>query len=403
MLARPVSAASSQGPFVLQPYRGYGSREEVFLIGRVFRQPTFGSSVREGMLGRQLIDIARGVLRHGTAGATLVARFCGAEQRVATDRDGYFRIHLHPARPPPADRLWHPVSLELIEPARVRAEGELFVPPATCRYVVISDIDDTVMYTGVASKAKMLWRLFLRGARSRVAFPGVAALLSALHRGRSGAELNPMLYVSRGPWSIYEVLDEFFNLHRIPIGPLLFLREWGLTLQRPFPRRAKDHKLELIRNMLALYRDLPFVLIGDSGQRDPEIYARIVREHPGRVLAIYIRNVSRGPGRHRAIGQLALEVVDAGSSLLLAADSLAMARHALEHGLVPPEALSEVREERKVEPDGTEEKPTRQIERPTRRETRRAVQQGELEEALDEGEENVSRNVVVELEEDGQR
>ena len=174
-----------------------------------------------------------------------------------------------------------------------------------------------------------------------------------------------MLYVSRGPWSIYEVLDEFFNLHRIPVGPLLFLREWGLSLQRPLPRRAEDHKQELIRRMLALYRDLPFVLIGDSGQHDPEVYAQTVHEHPGRVLAIYIRNVSREPDRPRAIEALAVEVVAAGSSLLLAADSLAMAEHATQHGLIAPEALAEVEGEKEVGQDEAEPGPVRAVERPT--------------------------------------
>jgi phosphatidate phosphatase APP1 len=397
LLARPVRKAVGPGPYVLQPYRGYGSCDEVFLIGRVFRQPMFGRSVNEG-IGRHVIDIGRGLLRRGIGGATLAVRFCGAEQRMTTDRDGYFRVHMRPGRPPAADRLWHSMSLKLLEPAPVEAEGEVFIAPVSCRCVVISDIDDTVMYTGVASKARMLWRLFMQGPRSRVAFPGMAALLRALHHGRSGVELNPMLYVSRGPWSLYEVLDEFFNLHRIPIGPLLFLREWGLTLQRPWPRRAKDHKLELIRNMLALYRDLPFVLIGDSGQHDPEIYARIVHEHPGRVLAIYIRNVSRGPDRHQAIEALAVEVAKAGSTLLLAADSLAMARHAAEHRLVSEDAPFEVLAEREVQQDESQPKPTRAIEGRTPEDTRRAVQRGELKEALDEqAEEGVS--VAVELEE----
>jgi phosphatidate phosphatase APP1 len=401
LLARPVRAARGRGGFVLQPYRGYGSRAEVFLIGRVFRQPTFGSSPVGGVAG-QLTDIVRGLLRRGVANAALMARFCGVEQRLATDRDGYFRVHLQLARPPPAERLWHRMELELLSPTRFRAEGEIFVPPSACRYVVISDIDDTVMYTGVAQKLKMLWRLFMQGAESRTAFPGMAALLRALHRGRSGSEFNPMLYVSRGPWSIYEVLDEFFNLHRIPVGPLLFLREWGMTLQRPLPRRAEDHKLELIRRMLALYDDLPFVLIGDSGQHDPEVYAQTVREHPGRVRAIYIRNVSRKPERVRAIEALAVEVVAAGSSLLLAADSMAMAEHAADHGLIAPEALAEVQGEKRIEQDGSDEPapaPIREVERPTAAATREAVEHGALRAALgEESAEGAPPSVVVERE-----
>src|SRR5690606_15856540 len=206
----------------------------------------------------------------------------------------------------------------------------------------------------------------------------------------------------RGPWSIYDVLDEFFNLHRIPIGPVLFLREWGMTLQRPLPRRAQDHKLELIRNMLALYRDLPFVLIGDSGQRDPEIYAQVVREHPGRALAIYIRNVSRDPARHRAIEDLALEVLAAGSSLLLAADSLAMAEHAAERGLIAPDAVAEVASERDTEPGEPAPKPTVEVGGTDARQTREAVREGELAAAPDrDAGDEAPPNVVIEGEAKG--
>ena len=398
LLARPVRAASGRGGVVLQPYRGYGSREEVFLIGRVFTQPTAGPSPAEGTAGRDAVDLGRRLLRRGVAGAALVARFRGSEQRVATDRDGYFRVNLRPAHQPPPDRLWHAMDLELVAPERVRAEGRVFVPPETCRFVVVSDIDDTVMETGVASKAVMLWRLFMQGAGSRVAFPGVAAFLRALHAGASGAEMNPTLYVSRAPWGNYEVLDAFFRLHGIPVGPLLFLREWGLTVQSPLPRRGKGHKLELIRNMLALYRELPFVLVGDSGQRDPEIYAQVVRENPGRVLAVYVRNVSRDPGRVRAIEALAAEVAAAGSSLLLAADSVAVAGHAAGRGLVAPGAVAEVLGERAAQGGAAEPGPgpTREVVRPTAGETVAAVGRGRLGEALGAGDgEGPPPNVVV--------
>jgi phosphatidate phosphatase APP1 len=397
LLARPVrSAVGSTGGVVLQPYRGYGSREEVFLIGRVFSQPTAGPNPPEGTAGRDAVDLGRRLLRRGIGGAALTARFVGTEQRVTTDQDGYFRVHLRPVNPPPGGRLWHTIGLELLSPCPLNAEGQLFVPPETCRFVVISDIDDTVMHTGVASKAMMLWRLFMQGAESRVAFPGVAAFLRALHTGVSGTEHNPMLYVSRAPWTNYEVLDAFFRLHGIPVGPLLFLREWGLTLQSPLPRRGKGHKLELIRNMLALYRDLPFVLVGDSGQRDPEIYAQVVREHPGRVLAVYVRNVSRDPERVRAIEPLALQVAGAGSTLVLASDSGVMAEHAAAHGLIGREALAEVLGERLAQEGTMVPRPTREVARRTPEETVAAVEHGRLEEALGSAQdEGAPPNVVV--------
>jgi phosphatidate phosphatase APP1 len=333
--AKPVQEAQGKGGVVIQPCRGYGSRSEVFLIGRVFRQSSPHSDTGRGALLTNLRDIGRRIARRAIPSAVVKARFYGAEATFTTDKDGYFRVHLSPAQPPPLERSWHTMDLTLQQPQTVQAKAQIFIPPASCRYAVISDIDDTVMYTGVANKLRMSWRLFVEDAESRVAFPGVGALYRALHAGASGDQQNPMLYVSRAPWGIYEVLEALFDRHGIPIGPILFLREWGVSWASPLPRKAEDHKRELIHNMLALYDDLPFVLIGDSGQHDPEIYRQIVEEHPGRVLAVYIRNVSRNPQRIRDVEDLAKVVAGAGSSLVLASDSVAMAEHAVSLGLVP--------------------------------------------------------------------
>lgn len=287
-----------------------------------------------------------------------------ATTRVMTDEDGYFRVRLESGEgvdsvqgggsrstggpTAPGDSRWRTVELEVVKAEGVRAAGQVFVASPESPFVVISDIDDTVVHTGVASKARMFWNMFLQGADTRVAFPGVAAFYRALHRGPSGTDRNPMLYVSRGPWSLYEVLEAFFRLHDIPDGPVLFLRDWGFTLRHPLPRLGRGHKEGVIREILRGYPDHPFVLVGDSGQRDPETYARVVRENPGRILAVYIRNVSRTPERDEAVRALSREVEAAGSSLVLADDTFVMARHAAGEGLIAPEALEEVLAEREA-------------------------------------------------------
>jgi phosphatidate phosphatase APP1 len=394
LVARPVRRAQGRGGVVLEPYRGYGSHAEVFLIGRVFRQSRPHRAADDGVVS-QLRNVGRRLVRRKIAGAVVTARFCGAQERVTTDQDGYFRVHLRPRTEPTAEVSWHSMDLVLEEPQRVEARGQVFISPASCRYVVISDIDDTIMHTGVANKLAMFWRLFLQGAESRVAFPGVAALYRALHAGLSGAEANPILYVSRAPWGIYDMLDEFFVLHGIPVGPILFLREWGISWKSPLPRKAEDHKQDLIRNMLRLYRDLPFILIGDSGQHDPEVYRQIVEEHPGRVLAVYIRNVSHDANRIREIEDLAAAVAAAGSSLVLAADSVAMAEHAAKLGLVPSNTVSDVTRERAAQDDmglaGTQ-----LVTRPTPDETAEAVAEGELQDLLSRNQDGSPPNVVVE-------
>ncbi len=335
VISRPVRRDRGLKGVVIQPYRGYGTPEMVYLVGRVFRQPRFGEGLAPGSVFREISDLFRRLARFGLGDVTVSARLAGAERSFTTDRDGYFHIELRPEERLETDERWHRVHLEASRRGETAtAEGMVYVPPPAARLLVISDIDDTVMHTGVANKLKMLWRLFVQPAESRVAFPGVAALYRGLHEGPAGRQFNPMLYVSRAPWSIYEVLETFFRLQEIPEGPVLFLREWGLTLQRPLPRRAEDHKRDLIEGMLDRYRDLPVLLIGDSGQHDPEVYARIVREHPGRIAAVYIRDVTRSTKRANEIGDLARELVEAGSALILTDDTRTMADHAVQAGFL---------------------------------------------------------------------
>ena len=146
--------------------------------------------------------------------------------------------------------------------------------------------------------------------------------------------------------------------------------------------------------MLALYSDLPFVLIGDSGQHDPEVYHDIVAENPGRVLAVYIRNVSRQPERVNQIEKLAVALAEAGSSLVLAADSFAMAEHALGLGLIAPGALDEIGGEINAANSERDRAGTRPADRPTVETTAGSIAQAGLQEVLKEGTE--TPNVVVE-------
>ena len=96
-----------------------------------------------------------------------------------------------------------------------------------------------------------------------------------------------MFYVSSSPWNLYDLLSDFFNLQNIPIGPVLFLRDWGLSDQGFLPTRNRSYKLGYIKEIIETFNDLPFILIGDSGQEDPEIYTEVVslypEPHPGRL------------------------------------------------------------------------------------------------------------------------
>ena len=138
------------------------------------------------------------------------------------------------------------------------------------------------------------------------------------------------------------------DLQKIPHGPLL-LRDWDITLGVLSSERHYEHKGVAIRNIMQLYPDMQFILIGDTSQHDPEIYHGIVREFPDRIRAIYIRDVTGTAERSSAVKALAHEIHAARSVLVLAEDTLGAARHAAEQGWIDAAALPDVQKEKRAD------------------------------------------------------
>ncbi|WP_378185597.1 App1 family protein [Aquimarina sp. W85] len=182
-------------------------------------------------------------------------------------------------------------------------EGQMLIPSKNANYGIISDIDDTILHTGVASFMK--WRLirntFFRNFDKRMPLEGTSQFYKKLQLGTLDKPLNPFFYISNSPWNLYDYLTAFLQRHYFPKGPIL-LRD----LKHPFEKKPKNklpHKEKEIINLLTLYPNLKFVLIGDSGEKDADIYTKIAAQYPNRILAIYVRSVNH-TGRFNRIQRI---------------------------------------------------------------------------------------------------
>ena len=352
--AGAIGRAIDRDPPQIIGYRGYGTPERVLALGRVLQDEGIRAPRADQSRWHNLVASLRRIESDPFPFARVQASFPGpggarAEEIVADD-EGFLRRWLSP----PAtlgSSAWHPVALSLVDPPNavpVRATASILVPSPAARFGVISDMDDTVLQSEVTSFLRAARMVLLENALTRLPFPGVAAFYRALERGATGGDANPIFYVSSSPWNLYDVIDDFLEAQRIPMGPLL-LRDWDFGR---LTDRHVAHKGVAIREILETYPALPFILVGDSGQEDPEIYAALVREHPGRFHAVYIRNVTPRAERTSRIQELAREVTEAGSTLVLADDTLAAARHSAAHGWIASESLDEIGGE-KLADEGT--------------------------------------------------
>jgi phosphatidate phosphatase APP1 len=278
-------------PIMIQIYRGYASGEHLFLKGRVLEDENLANN-KNSRFFRNAIDSFKRFESDEIPNAQIELRIGDHRLACETDREGYFTIKRPwKVSPPATTEEWVPVSAELIEPTPkddtpVTGEGELLFSPRSVSFGVITDVDDTILQTHVASrfKLKMLYTTFFKNAFQRMPMEGMVEVMQQLAKGEDDQHRNPVFYLSHSPWNIYDLIDQFLNIQEFPKGPIL-LRDYGLKPAGPFA----DHKTQSIVHILDTYPDLPFVLLGDSAEHDADFYIDIAKRFPGRIKAIYIR------------------------------------------------------------------------------------------------------------------
>ena len=337
-------------PLQIVPYRSYGTVNRVYLKGRVLEDKKIASAGDKDTVLNNLVNMYKRFESDEVPNAVLKVYFQDQIHQVVTDDEGYFMINMEPQPPIQTDEIWHPVKVEIIHAPvpfeqNTSAIAEVLIPPPDAEFGVISDIDDTIVETTATNVLAMSRTVFLHNARTRLPFAGVSAFYKSLQLGRNGKRNNPFFYVSSSPWNMYDLLKEFMDLNEIPAGPLL-LRDFGLQNNKFFSSGGHmGHKFKEIENILLSYPRLNFVLIGDSGQEDPKIYQEVVKQYPGRILAIYIRDVQLKEREEIAI-RIKEELSASKVDMLIIDNAAEAAKHASDKGLIYNDALPEIEAEK---------------------------------------------------------
>lgn len=289
----------------LEVFLVMGNGSQVFLKGRVmeaYRQsrPSEKKSALQNMLatirryaGSSVPD-AKVQVQYGSYGAELTA-----------DSEGIFEFLLHLSdleAPPPKTIRLSLVPEEGLVPEKAWVEEVVQQVVKPSPRAVISDIDDTVIISKATNLGEKLWLSVSKNAYTRRPFPGV----SEFYRLLTVDGEYPVFYVSSSDWNLFDLIRDFLTYRNIPIGPIL-LKDSHVNLRNIWKSGGgnHDHKLEKIRFLMEFFPEQQFLLIGDSGQHDPELYAEVIRDFPGRIEAVFIRRVGKQePERERELNQL---------------------------------------------------------------------------------------------------
>ena len=335
-------------PIIIFPYRGYANQNKLIIKGRVLeKEGILGEKEEPKTLWEKLHYMFKRYESDEMPGITMKARLNSDEKIIKTDEEGYFNVEWDISESTFKEKKhWQYVDFEVdnnpyTNQKNLKAKGEILRPMTDeTNFIVISDVDDTIIKSHANDNYLKIKTLLVNTASTRVPFPGVTEFYNALQNQKD--VFNPIFFVSGSSWNIYDLLTRFCEINNIPKAPF-FLRELGIDKNTFIQLGTKRFKKERINHLLDFYKELPFILIGDSGQKDSEIYFDIARNHPDRIKAIYIRNIDKkkiSDKRKQIIDDLKQINID----MLLVSNTYEAAAHAAENGLIGAEQLEKIKQ-----------------------------------------------------------
>ncbi|KAJ9474978.1 Phosphatidate phosphatase APP1 [Pseudozyma hubeiensis] len=157
------------------------------------------------------------------------------------------------------------------------------------RVRVISDIDDTIKHTGVVQGAKQILRNVFVLPYQEAEVKGISSWYHAMTD--LGAGLH---YVTNAPLELHSLVVDFLETVRLPVSHLVLKHypSGARSLLSSWLEPAGERKRANVVKILDDFRSSQFILIGDSGELDLELYCALAAERPDQVRGVFIRDVS---------------------------------------------------------------------------------------------------------------
>lgn len=326
------------GPLEIVVYHSFINDKILKISGRVLENKSIKEAESDDSAWENFVASYKRMNSDEVRNAKLAITFQEKEYQAVSDKEGYFHfeipVNANLALPNENPFEVHVQLLDAPVPheKNVVGKGKVFRPSSNAQIAVVSDIDDTILETVATDFWAMTKNTFFSNVRTRLTFEGVSEFYHALQKGKNRDAYQPIFYVSSSPWNLFDMLDDFLEIQKIPEG-VLFLRDYGVDEDKLGTGTHGDHKYLAIKNLLDFYPQLSFVLIGDSGQHDMEIYRQVAQDFPTRIAAIYIRDVKSEKREDWEKDQMA-KAAAAKVPMLLSENTSDFVKDAVEKGFV---------------------------------------------------------------------
>ena len=270
-------------------YHAYGNAHQIVIQGRMEEKKTFSKAKEDDNWFQNIWRTVRQVKGDEIKNKTIFALIHGEKFETKGDDEGYFEFNITTQK---AIKTGYAKIALNIDGNSNAHEAEVMVIGAEPLVGIISDFDDTMIVSDVTNKIKLGYNTVLKNYKQRIVVPTMLKRFEQILAQNPKDAPSTLFILSGSPQQLFFAVEDFLDFHHFPKHTLILKKAHG-DHKDPLTDQFA-YKTQKIERLIKLYPNMRWVMFGDSGEKDAEIYKFIKKKYPKKVISFHIRDVESG-------------------------------------------------------------------------------------------------------------
>ena len=270
-------------------YNAYGNSYEVIIEGRLLHKKVFEKAEQSDSWYKNLYRRLRELINDEIKNKKVEAVINGEKFYTKSDDEGYFQFDIDLKNSLKSG--YQNINLKIKNNSNIHKTKATII--ANKKMIgIISDFDDTIVISNVPTKLKLLYNILFKNYMQRKVVKGMKEKFQKILTKNPKTMPIPLFILSASPQQLFNPIEKFLNYHNFPKHVLILKKAHGSN-KDPLTDQYK-YKMQKIEKLIKLYPKIKWIMFGDSGEKDREVYESIAKKYPQKVLGYYIRDVKSG-------------------------------------------------------------------------------------------------------------
>jgi len=270
-------------------YNAYGNTHYIIIQGRMEKEKSYKKVNRDDSWFKNLFRRLREIEANEIKGKNIFATINQESFQTKGDSEGYFEFDIKTKKAIKSG--YKSIELQIQNNPDIKRVKATIIG-AKPLIGIISDFDDTLIISNVTNKIKLGINTMFKNYQQRKIVPGMVERFNKILAQNPKNSPNALFVLSGSPQQLFKPINSFLNYYNFPKRVLILKKAHGDNKDPLTDQFA--YKTQKIKRLIKLYPNIKWVMFGDSGEKDLEVYRFIKSKYPNKIKEYYIRNIQSG-------------------------------------------------------------------------------------------------------------